>query len=135
MDGLRLDSLEDIKSLLLVSCGGILGSNIRFWIFQVLDDFFINKQLKTILINNLASFLLGFFSAILSNKNSLNYPDQLGLLIIIGFLGSLSTFSTYIYDLFELPCTFKFFKIVETIVYSVILGLLALSIGFFFGNQ
>ncbi len=135
MDGLRLDSLDDIKSLLLVSFGGILGSNIRFFIFQSLDEFCINKQLKTILINNLASFLLGFFSAILINNHSLDYSYQFGLFIVIGVLGSLSTFSTYIYDLFELSCEFKFSKVIKMLIFSIILGLLSLSIGFFFGNQ
>jgi len=76
VDGLKLGSLESIKSLLLVCCGGVLGSNIRFLIFQGLDRFFINKNIKIILINNLASFLLGFYSAII-NKNSLEYLFEL----------------------------------------------------------
>ena len=135
MDGLRLESLENIKSLLLVSCGGILGANIRFLIFQRLDEFFIDKDHKIIIINNLASFLLGFSSAILTNHNSLNYSYELGILIVIGFLGGLSSFSTYMYDLFELSSNLKFYKMLKMLILSVISGLIFLSIGFFFGSQ
>ena len=131
---LSLDSLDGIKLLLLVSFGAILGSNVRFFIFNSLDEFFIKKQVKIILINNLASFLLGFFSAIINN-NSLDYSSKLGSLIIIGFLGSLSTFSTYIYDLFELSCSFQFSKMIRMLLSSIIFGLLFLSIGVFVGNQ
>ena len=135
MDGSELVSLENINSLLLVSFGGILGSNIRFFIFQSLDQFFISKELKIVLINNLASFLLGFVSAILSNHSSLDYSKELGLLIVIGFLGGLSTLSTFIYDLFELSFNFKFSKAIRILIFSIIFGLISLSLGFLLGNQ
>ncbi len=135
MDGLELGPLENINSLLLVSCGGILGSNIRFLIFQSLDKIFINKYLKIVLINNLALFLLGFFSAILSHNSALNYSKELVLLISIGFLGGLSTFSSFMYDLFELSFNFQFIKVIKILIFSIIIGLISLSLGFLLGNQ
>ena len=135
MDGLKLDSLENIKSLLLVSCGGILGSNIRFLIFQSLDRFLIDKKIKIIIINTLATFLIGFSYAILADNNSLDNLYQLRLLIVIGFLGGLSTFSTFMYDLFELFCSFKVSKIIKIVLLSLILGLCFLLIGVYLGNQ
>ena len=134
MDGLKLDYLENIKSILLVSFGGILGSNVRFFLFQSLNKFFINKKLEIIFINNLASFFLGFFSALLTNDNFLEYSYQIGLLIVIGFLGALSTFSTFIYDLFELACNFKFSKMMKMLIISMAFGLLSVSVGFLLGQ-
>ena len=130
-----MGSLENIKSLILVSCGGILGSNIRFLIFQYLDKFSIKKDFKIFFINNLASLLLGFISAILTNNSSLEHNYELGLLIIIGFLGGLSTFSTFVYDLYVLSLHSKFSKIIKILLFSIVLGLISLSLGFFLGNQ
>ena len=132
MDGLELESLDSIKSLLLISLGGLLGSNLRFFIFQSLDNFFIDKDIRNVLINNFASFLLGFFFAFLTNNSSLEYSYELGLLIFIGFLGSLSTFSGFIY---ELSCDFKSFKMLKILIFSIILGLTCLFSGFVLGNQ
>ncbi len=132
MDGLELDPLDSIKSLLLVSLGGILGANLRFFITQRLDDIFINQALKIVVINNLASFLLGFFFSILAKNSSLDYSYEFVLLIIIGFLGSLSTFSGFMYELF---LNYKFFKVIKTLTFSIILGLICLFAGFVLGNQ
>ena len=135
MDGSELDSLDNIQSILLVSFGGILGSNLRFLIFQKLGEYFIKKEFKNFFINTFASFLLGFFSAILANTSSLRNSYELGLFIIIGFMGGLSTFSSFIYELFELYLNFKFFKLIKIFLLSIMLGLIFLLIGFWIGSQ
>ena len=127
--------LENIQPILLVSAGSILGANIRYFIFQKLDNFFIKNELKTVIINILSSFLLGFFSAIITNEIYSAYSYQIVLLVIIGFLGSFSTFSSFIYDLFQLSCKVKFLNLIKNLTFSLVFGLFSLSIGFFFGNQ
>ncbi len=134
MDGLKLEFHEYIKYVLLLSCGGVLGSNTRFFLFQSLGKIFTNKGLEIFFINNLSSFLLGLISAILANNSSLKYSYELGLLIVIGFLGGLSTFSTFIYDLFELYLNSEFSKLFTSFLLSISFGLIFLSIGFVLGN-
>ena len=134
MDGLELDSVENIKSVLLISCGGILGSNIRFFLFERLGRI-INNGFKIFFINNLASFLLGFFTSMLASKNELAYSDELELLIFIGFLGGLSSFSTFMYDLFQLYLNFEFTKLTKLFLSSIFFGLIFLSMGFLLGNK
>ena len=130
-----MDFLENIQPIFLVSAGSIIGANMRYFIFQKLDKFFIKSELKTVIINILSSFLLGFFSAIFTNEIYSAYSYQIVLLVVIGFLGSLSTFSSFVYDLFQLSCRFQFTNLIKTCAFSLVFGIFALSIGFFFGNQ
>ena len=86
----------DINSLISILIGGTFGLTLRMFIqnnFKIETGFFIKS---TTLINFLASFFLGILVALnLTNKN-------LFLLIYSGFLGSFSTFSSFIYHLFIL---------------------------------
>ena len=51
------------------------------------------------------------------------------ILFLIGFAGSLSTFSSFINDLFKLSIKRKYKDITIIIFSSVFLGLLAISLG------
>ena len=124
---------ENLKLFLLVSLGAILGSNIRFYIYERLGKiFFVSKYLRIVFINNFASFLLGFFYSFLikSYANPLQYTNYLLLLVSIGFLGSLSTFSSFIYDLFDLLSQNKYFTAINLTIFSLVFGLGFLYLGF-----
>ena len=124
-----------MDALLLVSCGAIVGVNIRYIIYKELHKNKFNKGFIFLLINSLSSFLLGLFSSISLNNNSFFDSTQFGLFFSIGFLGSLSTFSTFMYDLFELSYQFKFYRALKLCIFSLSLGLLSLTFGYFLGNQ
>ena len=133
MDGLELKFIDGIKTILLLSFGGILGSNLRLFIFQKLGKIFIRNNYKIFFINNLASFFLGFFSANFANNSSAEYSYNLLLLIVIGFVGGLSTFSTFMYDLFELSLNNEFSQLMKIFFLSVIFGLTFFYLGFLLG--
>ena len=133
-DGLKLGLDENIKSFLLVSIGASLGSYLRFKIYKILDIIKLKNDLRILLINILASFFLGFFYSISFDNSHLSYSYQLGLFLSIGFLGSLSTFSTFIYDLFELSSKFKFSRAFLLFFFSLTLGLISLVIGSLLGS-
>ena len=134
MAGLTLEFLDDIKQVLLVSFGAILGSNIRLFIYDRSSKFFIRKDLRIVSINILASFFLGYLAAIYTNKNFIEYSNELSLFFLIGLLGSLSTFSTFIYDLFELSSEFKICGIIRSLVCSIFLSLILFWIGYLLAN-
>ena len=133
-DGLKLVLDANIQSFSLVSIGAILGSNLRFKIYNILDIIKLKNDLRILLINILASFFLGFFYSISFDTSHLSYSYQLGLFFSIGFLGSLSTFSTFIYDLFELASKFKFSRAFLLFFFSLSLGLISLVIGCLLGD-
>ena len=90
-----------MKDILLVSCGAILGANLRLIIYEKFQNLRLRKDFSVLLINTFASFLLGLFISILPRISLQNFSYQLALFVSIGFLGSLSTFSTFVYDLFD----------------------------------
>ena len=126
--------LDNLRDILLVSFGAVLGANSRFIIYNKFDIININKNTKILLINTFASFLLGFFFSVLLGISNLKFPYELGLFFSIGFLGSLSTFSTFIADLFELCIEFKFEKALKLFLISLTLGIVAFAFGYLLGN-
>ena len=124
-----------MHDFLLVAIGSALGANTRFLILKKLEKIKFSKDFFVLLINTFSSFLLGLYFSIMSQISYLKYSYQLGLFVLIGFLGSLSTFSTFIYDLFELLMRFKFHRAFRLLIVSLIVGILACALGFFIGNQ
>ena len=108
----------DINSIILVLFGSTLGLIIRMFIQKNLE---INTGFNiknTSIVNFLASFFLGILVA-------LNFIDNnLLLLFYIGFLGSFSTFSSFIYELFNLlqnrKFIYLFFHYLEVIILSFV---------------
>ncbi len=74
-------------NIVILSLGGILGTLARFYLGQTLGGIW--------LVNILGCFILGLIAVpILNSESHMN----LSLLVIFGFLGSFSTFTSYIYD-------------------------------------
>ncbi len=127
-------NLDLLKDILLIAIGAVFGANSRFLIYQKLKEININGKFSIFLINIFSCFFLGFFISISSNIKSLNVSSQLALFFVIGFIGSLSTFSTFIYDLFELCREYKFLKALNLFIFSFSLGTSALVLGSLFCN-
>ncbi len=127
-------NLNLFQDIILISIGAVFGVNSRFLIYQKLKEININGKYSIFLINTFSSFFLGFFISISSKITSLNVSSQLVLFFVIGFLGSLSTFSTFIYDLFQLFRENKFLNALKLFIFSYSLGTSALALGFLLGN-
>ncbi len=127
-------ALNTFQDILLVSIGAVFGANARFIIYQKFKEININVNLIILAINTFSSFFLGLFVSVLTKLRSLTFSSQLVLLLSIGFLGSLSTFSAFIYDLFDLSIKFKFFRALKLFTFSFSLGIIALALGSLLGN-
>jgi len=125
-------SLEDI---FLVSFGAALGANTRFLIYKKFEKLNISKYYNILLINTFASFLLGLMISILSKNSHYDFSYKIILFFSIGFLGSLSTFSSFIYDLFDSFLKLKFFSALKLFFLSLSLGIISLAFGVLIGNQ
>ena len=127
---LLLDSFQDI---ILISFGAVLGSNTRFIIYKKLNELNISKNSIVLIINVFSSFSLGLFLSILHEIGSVSYSSKLVLFFSIGLLGSLSTFSSFIYDLYDLFIQLKFYIALKLFIISLTSGLLAFAVGFLLG--
>lgn len=83
-----------MTQILWISIGAVLGANARYFISQWIDGKFgLDFPYGTLVVNASGSLLLGFLAAI--STNDLNLSPQLRMLLMVGFLGSYTTFSTF----------------------------------------
>ena len=111
----------DIKSLIFILLGSTFGLKLRFFLKDRLKKKRIYNLDYSAIANILASLFLGIFIALQPiNKNFY-------LFFYIGFLGCLSTFSSFIYNVFDLIKKRKYL-----ILFFYYLEVLLLSFLFFF---
>lgn len=80
-----------------IACGGAFGAVSRFWLQGAVQRFNGSSfPLGTFTVNLLGSFLIGVFFVVLAERAQLSEPWR-GL-IIVGFLGAMTTFSTFSLD-------------------------------------
>ena len=82
-----------VLGLVAVGGGAALGAWLRWWLGIVLNPVFPTLPLGTLAANLLGGFLMGIALAMLSHFEAL--PAEMRLLITTGFLGGLTTFSTF----------------------------------------
>ena len=121
--------------IFFVSLGSILGANTRFELQNKLEKFLLGNGFVILIINTFASFSLGLFLSIIEKFSSFNYSYQLVLFFSIGFLGSLSTFSSFVYELFDLCMQLKFLKALKVSISYLSLGIISFAFGFLLVNQ
>ena len=124
-----------MAEILFVSFGAVLGANARYQICNKLEKSKFRKNYLILIINTFASFLMGLFVSIFDHLSLFINSYQILLFFSIGFLGSLSTFSSFVYDLLDLCLQLKFYSAIKLLIISSCLGVIAFAFGFFLGNQ
>ena len=117
-----------MKAFLYVGLGGFLGANLRFFV----SDWAARKwgdQLPygTFLVNILGSFVIGFLVMMIAEQFHLS--PHLKQLIITGFLGGFTTFSSFMFDAVQLLTKGTIGYSLFYLAGSVLLGLLAVLLG------
>ena len=126
--------MNNLKDVLLITFGAVLGANTRFIIYQKLEKINLSNNHIILVINTFSSFLLGLFLSFSSKIDSFTYSYQSELFFSIGLLGSLSTFSAFISDLYNLFIKLEFYKTLRLFIISLTLGILSFAVGFFIMN-
>ena len=113
---------------MLIATGGAIGAVARFWCAEFAHVFFERGfPFGTLSVNVVGSFLMGFLSIFLFYKFS--FAEEFRSLLLIGMLGSFTTFSTFSLDTINLFAEGKVWFGVVNVLLSVILCLLAAGIG------
>jgi CrcB protein len=115
-------------NLFIIGIGGFLGAISRYgvalWIGQRWGRTF---PLGTFLINISGSFLIGLLMSLLTERFMVN--PQWRLLLIVGFLGAYTTFSTFEYETGALIKDGEWMIAMLNALLSVSVGFIALKLG------
>ena len=80
---------------LVIAAGGAIGSLGRFWLGLWLAPMSQSLPVGTILINVVGSFVIGFFGTLTLSYGRHPAPELLRLLVMVGFCGGFTTFSSF----------------------------------------
>lgn len=78
---------------LVVGVGAVLGAWLRWWLGILLNPVFPTIPLGTLAVNLLGGYVIGV--AIMFFTENAGLPPEARLFVITGFLGTLTTFSTF----------------------------------------
>ncbi|WP_297468570.1 fluoride efflux transporter CrcB [Thermococcus sp.] len=89
----------NVKPITLIALGGALGAIARFYISGLLPTY-KDFPVGTLIVNSIASFILGYLYGLLFW--GIDVTPEWRLFLGTGFCGALSTFSTFSYETFSL---------------------------------
>ncbi len=121
---------EEWTSIILVSSGAVPGACLRRYLVENFSSFVNEKSWMTLMVNMLACFFLGFFFSLSNQLGSANDNSRLALMVCVGFLGSLSTFSTFIFELLNNVLANRLNQALMLSIFSLCGGFLAVFAGY-----
>jgi len=115
--------MDTIRNLLLVALGGAAGSVGRYLVSKCFTGSF---PWGTLTVNILGSLLIGFLMGMVA-KGTLS--PEMKLLLVTGFCGGFTTFSTFANESFSMLRTGNVLLMALYVGVSVALGIIAVYLG------
>lgn len=117
-----------MSNYVIIGIGGFIGAIARYamalWIGQRWGRTF---PLGTFVINVSGSFLIGLLMVLFTER--LAVSPQWRLLLVVGFLGAYTTFSTFEYETGKLVGDSEMLLAALNVILSVFFGFVALKLG------
>lgn len=82
-----------LTGFIAVGCGAAVGAWLRWWLGMLLNPVFPTLPLGTLAANLIGGFIMGLAMGLVAQYEAM--PVEVRLLLMTGFLGGLTTFSTF----------------------------------------
>ncbi len=121
-------------NFLFVAIGGSIGASLRYFTYLFFKNYLLSNYLflSTLLVNIVGSFLIGYAIMLMETKNL--SEDFIRYFLIIGVLGSFTTFSTFSIESVDLLLSKNFFNAFSYMFLSLSLCLIFTFIGLNFNK-
>jgi CrcB protein len=119
-----------MQILLAVGFGGALGAVSRYWLAGMLNSKADKLPLGTLSCNIIGSLVMGILFVLIMEKAKLS--PELRPMLMVGFLGAFTTFSSFSLETVALLQEGHTMSALIYVLLSVILCIIALSVGIWF---
>jgi CrcB protein len=125
----RRSHIHRLAPYLWISLGAILGANLRYvvsrWLAQWLGTGF---PFGTFAVNILGCLAIGFVGTMVTGR-LVARPEVVRLVVMVGFLGSLTTFSSFAYETHNLFNDGAWMRALTNLFLSLFAGLVGVRLG------
>lgn len=119
-----------VKNMILIALGGGMGSVLRYLCNIIINKTYPNKTyLATLFVNILGCFIIGLLIGYFQKNQT--ESETLKLLLVTGFCGGFTTFSTFGLENFNLIQSQNYLLTLLYIMLSVIIGIAFVGIGIY----
>ena len=120
-----------MNTYIVIAVGGAFGAISRFWITTNVDKLYpATYPWGTFIVNLIGCFFIGLLFVLFSEK--LLLADNVRSLLVVGFLGAMTTFSTFSLDVLVLieqgQCGMAFSYLLGSVVVCLIATFVGINI-------
>lgn len=124
-----------MSTFLWISLGAVLGANLRFLTNRAFAQWLgTGFPYGTFVVNVGGSLVVGVVGALVT-ANLFDRPELVRQLVIVGFLGSLTTFSSFTYETHSLIQDGEWMRAAANIVLSLAAGLAGVRLGIYLASR
>lgn len=110
-----------------IGIGGFIGATSRYSFYLLEKRFLPDIPLATLIVNLIGCFLAGILWGLIQRK--LIISPELRLFLMVGFLGSFTTFSTFSLETMTLLRSGDFFMAFLNLIIQIFAGLFLVYLG------
>jgi CrcB protein len=125
----------NLGNYLVVMAGGAFGTLARYVVSDLALPLSRHLPFGTMAINVTGSFVIGLFGTLTLANGKYPVPESLRLLVMVGFCGGYTTFSSFSLQTFDLMRSGLMSRAVANVVASVALCLVAVALGHWLGAR
>ncbi len=123
-----------MNKLLIIGFGGFIGAILRYSLTRIVTEYSSLSQFwGTMVVNILGCLVLGIIIHLIEFKGFVR--PEFRIFLVIGLLGSFTTFSAFAYESLTMLKTAQYFHLAFNITTQVVLGLGAVWLGMFLGRN